>query len=125
MSEVQPLISGEGENYVESGWDAEIEPGRQEQSTTPIANDCTVDEMFEQHPHDTIRFLQTRGVEKLAEFDAEVRSAALPIYNGPLSRAVHRPRAGLRGTDNCQRLASVGAHCLAAAGRHRVPGLWR
>jgi hypothetical protein len=31
-----------------------------------------VDAIFEEHPHDVMRFLQTRGVEKLAEFTENV-----------------------------------------------------
>jgi hypothetical protein len=64
----QPLLH---DQEVTSAWD------RQDVETVSgsarrIGTVCTVEQMFTQHPQDVLNFLQTSGVEKLAEFRADV-----------------------------------------------------
>jgi len=66
----QPLLH---DQEVTSAWDGQdVETVSESARRTGAV--CTVEQMFEQHPHDVLKFLQTSGVEKLAEFKAEVGS---------------------------------------------------
>jgi hypothetical protein len=65
----QPLLSDQD---LLSAWDRQ-DVETESESTRRISNACTVEQMFEEHLHDILKFLQTRSVEKLAEFTAEVR----------------------------------------------------
>lgn len=66
----RPLLSDQD---VITAWeDQEIDS----ESAERIGTACNVEQMFEEHPHDVLKFLQTSGVEKLAEFTAEVGVAS-------------------------------------------------
>lgn len=65
----QPLLRDQG---VISAWDRQ-DVETVSESTRRIGTACTVEQMFEEHPQDVLKFLQTSGVEKLAEFKAEVQ----------------------------------------------------
>ena len=66
----QPLLSDQ--DIITAWEDQEIDS----ESAERIGTACNVEQMFEEHPHDVLKFLQTSGVEKLAEFTAEVGVAS-------------------------------------------------
>lgn len=63
----QPLLE---DQEISSAWDQEA--AQSSEAAARITTACTVQSMFKEHPHDVLRFLQTSGVEKIAEFSAEV-----------------------------------------------------
>jgi hypothetical protein len=65
----QPLLN---DQEVTTAWDRQDVEAESE-SVHRVSTACNVEQMFEEHPHDVLKFLQTSGVEKLAEFTAEVR----------------------------------------------------
>lgn len=65
----QPLLSDQEVIFAWDQQDVETES----ESARRISEACTVEQMFNEHPHDVLKFLQTKGVEKLAEFTAEVK----------------------------------------------------
>ena len=67
---IQPLLE---DQEISTAWDQEA--GQEAAEDTSIG--CNVQTMFQEHPHDVLRFLQTSGVEKLAEFSAEVQNAEI------------------------------------------------
>ena len=61
----QPLLA---DQELQSAWD---DPDLESEDAERISSRCTVAKMFEEHPHDVLRHLQTAGVEKLGEFTAD------------------------------------------------------
>jgi len=88
---VQPLLADQSEF---AAWDAvDLET----QAET-ISDECTVHLMLQQHSQDALRFLQSGGIEKLAEFTAPVRNPLFPGHSGPA------------GAFHLRQLASVSSH---------------
>ena len=62
-NEAEPLLDAA---LAEAAWDEDVE------SRSRITDRCDVQSMFKEHAHDVLKFLQTSGMEKLAEFTAPV-----------------------------------------------------
>jgi hypothetical protein len=69
-SSQQPLLV----NDEHQGWEAiqDLEEG------SHLSEDCGVAQLYQEHPHDVLRYLQTKGVARLGEFKAPASPAWMP-----------------------------------------------